>query len=146
MKVTHLMFFHLALVVLAACGWDKVNPEAFQPSADYPCGVLGVVCSTNKNPALDECCDEGQACPGDPGCPPGVCCMAEDFDPSPKYSLKLGDAGITEFDAGCVSVVFTTDPPTSGCLQLSTSAATKVRRWVPGKPPHSPVYPALKKP
>jgi hypothetical protein len=92
-----ILFLLLVLVAVGfvgCAGWDAPNPAATKPSADYPCGVIRTVCSTNKNPALDTCCGQNEACPGDPGCKePGYCCNAADFDPSPQYGASRGDGG-----------------------------------------------------
>lgn len=55
------------------------------PGTDYPCGVAGLVCTTNGVPN-HECCTEGDVCGAadqktqypsmaeDPSCPAGACC------------------------------------------------------------------------
>ena len=65
----------LLVVVLAACG-QACNPNSWDapapPSAEYPCGPFGVVCTTQH-----ACCTEGETCGGEPdsvGCPAGQCC------------------------------------------------------------------------
>lgn len=68
-----------AVVLLAAgCATPAVLEVPTGPGTSYPCGVGGVVCTTQK-----ACCDPGDTCGGEPesvGCPAGECCFVEPND------------------------------------------------------------------
>ena len=72
------------LMLLASCSahWNDPAP----PSADYPCGPSGVVCSHKM------CCTIGETCGGDdPTCPVSMCCdngTVDPTDPNQDFSAR----------------------------------------------------------
>jgi hypothetical protein len=83
--------FAASLLAALACQTPADLVVKTGPGTPYPCGVNGKVCSGGT------CCGENEVCGGDTpksaGCPAGYCCDDAPFDPSPRYSLKGGDAG-----------------------------------------------------
>ncbi len=60
---------YVALLLLAACGLDTVNPAALAPQPGLPCGQVRVACADGS------CCPQGFMCgTGDNGCPAASCC------------------------------------------------------------------------
>jgi hypothetical protein len=88
-----------------ACGWDAPQPAAFAPVPGNPCGNLGVPCLDSAGKESGFCCDEGETCGGNPGCPPGACCNVR----MPPAFLKKSDSGIVENQ---MPVVVVTHPMT----------------------------------
>jgi len=73
-------------ILIGACAWDATQPAAFKPVAGNPCGNLGVPCSNGM------CCDEGETCGGNPGCPAGYCCNVR-TPPVFEVQHPMTDAG-----------------------------------------------------
>jgi hypothetical protein len=85
----------IAAIGLAECkGWDDVPAEAITPSADYPCGIIGVPCYEADGGFSHTCCWGGETCGGSPGCPVGVCCNVRAFDPYAYVAGSRDGGGI----------------------------------------------------
>ena len=63
--------------------WDPPLPTT--PTADNPCGVMGVPCLDMAGNLSGTCCNAGETCGGGKysvGCPADECCNIRPFDPS----------------------------------------------------------------
>lgn len=100
MRAAFVVALAVVALLVACAGWDDPNPAATAPSSLYPCGAIGVVCSEAPAPVGATCCDEGETCGGNVGCPPGYCCDVRDFDPT--MAARAGDAGAVFVDGGKV--------------------------------------------
>lgn len=63
----------LGIIAIVACNTPTILTPKIGAGTSYPCGVNGVVCTTQHM-----CCGEEETCGGEPasvGCPKGMCCF-----------------------------------------------------------------------
>lgn len=83
----------ILMVAVACCAWDHIDQRAIAPTADNPCGNIGVVCLNEQGNPNGYCCYEGETCGGGKysvGCPANACCNIRGLGSHPKVPMDGG--------------------------------------------------------